>query len=119
MYWKGAAAVAVAALAGGAAALGQVIVVEDAANVGLSAVHSPEPDGFPGNQERMTGGVAIGDFNRDGFNDVYWVSGGLIPDKLFINNGDGTFSDQALADLVPEYEPATPRYAEEIGRAHV
>jgi hypothetical protein len=97
MDGKGVGAVGMAALVGATAALGQVTVVEDAANVGLSATHSPEPDGFPGNQERMTGGVAIGDFNRDGLQDIYWVSGGLIPDKLFINNGDGTFSDEALA----------------------
>lgn len=45
------------------------------------------------------GGGAVGDFNRDGWQDLFVCSGGNgnVPDKLFINNGDGTFSDQAAA----------------------
>ena len=39
--------------------------------------------------------VAVGDFDRDGHQDLFWVSGGGGPDKLFINNGDGTFADRA------------------------
>ena len=40
----------------------------------------------------MGGGVAIFDFNNDGFEDIYFT-GGLNEDKLFENLGDGTFSD--------------------------
>jgi hypothetical protein len=36
-------------------------------------------------------GVAIGDFNNDGFEDVYVTC--LGPDHLFKNNGNGTFTD--------------------------
>ncbi len=45
------------------------------------------------------GGGTVGDFNDDGFQDILWLSGGggNQPDKLFINNGDGTFTDQAAA----------------------
>lgn len=41
----------------------------------------------------IAGGLA-GDFNNDGFDDILQL-GGLNPNKLFINNQDGTFTDQA------------------------
>lgn len=43
----------------------------------------------------MGGGGAIGDFNGDGYPDLFVVGGGDVPDALFINEGDGTFSDRA------------------------
>jgi hypothetical protein len=36
-------------------------------------------------------GVAVGDFNNDGFEDLYITC--LGPDRLFKNNGNGTFTD--------------------------
>lgn len=38
------------------------------------------------------GGVCVIDFDKDGFEDLY-VTGGSNPDKLYKNNGDGTFTD--------------------------
>jgi enediyne biosynthesis protein E4 len=38
------------------------------------------------------GGAAVLDFNQDGFEDVY-ITGGMRPDVLYRNNGDGTFTD--------------------------
>ncbi len=41
------------------------------------------------------GGGAVGDFNNDGWQDLFVLSGGASPDKLFINNRDGTFTNRA------------------------
>jgi enediyne biosynthesis protein E4 len=53
--------------------------------------------------ETMTGGVALFDYNNDGLLDVFFTNGAEIPslkktnpsfhNKLFRNNGDGTFTD--------------------------
>lgn len=44
-------------------------------------------------------GVAIADINRDGWPDVYVANDFITNDLLWINNGDGTFTDQALKFL--------------------
>ena len=53
--------------------------------------------------EPMVGGVAVFDFNNDDLLDIYFVNGAKIPDlaktapeywnRLYRNNGDGTFTD--------------------------
>ncbi len=53
--------------------------------------------------ETMTGGVAVFDYNDDGFLDIFFTNGAAIPsleksdpsysNRLFRNNGDGTFMD--------------------------
>jgi hypothetical protein len=87
----------VVALLGGGPVAGQVILTNDGDAAGLTVIHTPDIEGIPGVQEWMTGGMAIGDFNNDGHPDVYWVSGGGIFDRLFINQGDGTFVNEAIA----------------------
>ena len=53
--------------------------------------------------EPMVAGVAIFDYNNDGWQDIYFANGAKIPElakaspeyynRLYRNNGDGTFSD--------------------------
>ncbi len=77
-------------------ALGQPNFIEAATDAGLAMTHAP----FQSAQWAivvMTAGGAVGDFNNDGWQDLFVVSGGTEPDKLFINDGDGTFTDQAAA----------------------
>ncbi len=45
----------------------------------------------------MTPGGACGDFNRDGWQDLFIPMGGTEPDRLYLNQGDGTFVDEAPA----------------------
>lgn len=56
--------------------------------------------------ETMVGGVAVFDYNNDGKPDIYFVNGASIPslektdvsyqNKLYRNNGDGTFQDVSI-----------------------
>lgn len=60
-------------------------------SAGVAVLHSPAyAYGF-------AAGGAVGDFDRDGFPDIFFATGGGSPDRLFINNGDGTFTDRAAA----------------------
>lgn len=43
----------------------------------------------------QAGGGGAGDFNRDGFQDLFLLAGGETTDHLYINNGDGTFTRQS------------------------
>ncbi|MCX6626634.1 MAG: VCBS repeat-containing protein, partial [Candidatus Solibacter sp.] len=53
--------------------------------------------------ETMPGGVAVLDYDNDGFEDIYFVNGAAIPslvksgksywNRLYHNNRDGTFTD--------------------------
>ncbi len=65
----------------------------------LNAVHDPSDWLLvsPVNVSAMLGGGAVGDFNNDGHQDIFFLSGGTEADKLFINNGNGTFSEASAA----------------------
>ncbi len=84
---------------------------DDAASTGLRFVY--ETGGTPRTPPMMMGGgVALLDYDGDGWLDVYCVQGGVFPpaagpaspaggDRLFRNKGDGTFDDAtASAGLV-------------------
>jgi hypothetical protein len=71
------------------------------AGVGFILRNSATPNKYQ--IEPMVAGVAIFDYNNDGFEDIYFVNGARIPElvktgaeyynRLYRNNGDGTFTD--------------------------
>jgi hypothetical protein len=99
-------AVTILIVAAGAVA-GTPAFTNQAGPAGVSMIH--ETSGF--NLDQYAGGATVGDFNNDGFQDLFVLSGGEEtsppppleaggapqPDYLFINNGDGTFTDRAAA----------------------
>ena len=58
---------------------------------GLIHPHAPAE----GTHHSFSGGVSVGDFNRDGWQDLFVVTGGAAPDRLYLNRGDGTFREAA------------------------
>ncbi len=50
-----------------------------------------------GGMHSFLGGGAVGDFNNDGFQDIFYPAGGGVADMLFINNGNGTFDEEGPA----------------------
>jgi len=52
---------------------------------------------FPGDLPHMMCGGAVGDFNADGWPDLFVLGGGLEPERLFINGQDGTFQEAGEA----------------------
>src|SRR5262245_56801506 len=80
------------------AAFAQFISLSDQTHsAGVEFTHIPDGPAIPVPQDYMAAGIAVGDYNHDGYPDIFWAAGGVNPDHLFINNGDGTFTDQAAA----------------------
>lgn len=74
-------------------ATAQLAFTETAAPLGVVHTFSPAT-GYPGSHGPMVGALTVGDFNRDGWPDLYALGGGNQPDRLFINTG-GTFEDRS------------------------
>ncbi len=86
-------AVMLAAFASSASA-GDLQFTEKAQAVGLTGGHAA-PNGF--GLQIMLGGSGVGDFDRDGDQDIFVVGGSLGVNQLYINDGSGTFTEQAAA----------------------
>jgi hypothetical protein len=98
------------ALAGAAAAIlfaspaaGPIMFEEIAGKAGLDFVCDSSPTPHKNQPETMVAGVALLDYDNDGYLDVYFVNGAAIPslsketpkywNRLYHNNHDGTFTD--------------------------
>jgi enediyne biosynthesis protein E4 len=76
---------------------------EIAVRSGLKFAADSSPTPNKNQPETMVAGVALFDYDRDGYLDVYLTNGAAIPslkkespkyyNRLFHNNGDGTFTD--------------------------
>ena len=64
-----------------------------AESTGLTHAHAP----LSWSRTAMSGGGAVLDFDGDGDQDLFMVTSGGAPDRLYRNDGDGTFTDVALA----------------------
>ena len=60
---------------------------------GLVHLHAP----LSWSRTAMSGGGAVLDFDGDGDQDLFMVTSGGAPDRLYRNDGDGTFTDVARA----------------------
>lgn len=90
---------AVGANAPAAAEQSQFTEVAQASGIDAMVLNMPN---FP--YDRMNGGGAIGDFDRNGFPDLFLPSTGTGPDRIFYNQGDGSFVEQVPAvGAHPEY----------------
>lgn len=91
------------AAATGSGALGPIAFEEIADRTGLRFVTDSSPTPNKNQPETMVAGVGLIDYDNDGLLDVYLVNGAAIPsleknspkfwNRLFHNNGNGTFSD--------------------------
>ncbi len=84
---------------------------------GVYHQHGLVAGGAAGEGERMSGGVAAGDYDRDGWIDLYVVRGDVAPNLLFRNRGDGTFDEvgEAAGVRLPLGIGAGPTFADVDG----
>ena len=99
--WVGVIALAVSLAF--APAAGPIVFEEIAQKCGLIFASNSSPTPNKNQPETMVAGVALLDYDNDGYLDVYVVNGAAIPslrkegpqywNRLFHNNHDGTFTD--------------------------
>jgi hypothetical protein len=74
----------------------QITLTNATSSAGLTFTHQPDSVCI-GFQTYMTAGLAVGDVNGDDLPDIFVVGGGLVADRLYLNDGDGTFTNAAVA----------------------
>ena len=89
--------------AAAAASLGPIAFEEIADRAGIRFIADSCPTPNKNLPETMLAGVALFDYDNDGYLDIYFVNGAAIPslqkdspkywNRLFHNNRDGTFTD--------------------------
>ena len=98
-----------------AAALGAQAFVDVTTAAGLGTFYLPNPTDMP-TPRQMAGGIAVFDYDGDGWDDIFWPAGSLQQAKLFHNDGDGTFTDVAVAAGVNVVAPiCSPAFADYDG----
>ena len=77
-------------------------------SAGIKFVHFKGNNGISINREEFGPGVCVGDYDADGWQDIYFVNGRDLYDRgisarnaLYHNNGDGTFTDVTEKAGVP------------------
>jgi len=61
----------------------------------------------------MAGGVAVFDYDGDGWDDIFWPAGSAAPARLYHNDRDGTFTDVAAEAGVDVVAPiCSPAFAD-------
>jgi hypothetical protein len=65
-------------------------------------------EGEVGEPQLIATGAAVGDYDADGWIDLYVEGGDSGPNYLFRNLGDGTFEEVAAAAGVALEDPAAP-----------
>lgn len=80
--------------------------------VGLSSRHGYRAAPLLTPMQRVAGGVAAGDFDGDGWIDLYVEAGDIGPNFLFRNRGNGRFEEVAAAAGValPEHAGSGPLF---------
>jgi signal transduction histidine kinase len=84
-------------------ATGPIVFEEIAGRAGIDFQSNSSPTPNKNQPETMVAGVALLDYDRDGYLDIYFVNGAAIPslnkegpaywNRLYHNNRDGTFTD--------------------------